>query len=83
MTDEEKEELKRLFDDGYKYLARDESGLLYAYDKKPEKQFYFDGSFDEWLGGCSLEEINEGYFTSIFWEIEEPTLIKDLMESEQ
>lgn len=48
LTDEEREELKRLSDEGYKYLARDECNSLHAYMKKPEKYIYTAAPKDYW-----------------------------------
>ena len=46
-TDIEIQTAKNLLDNGYKWIARDESGSLFAYCDKPIKLYYVWGSFGD------------------------------------
>ena len=67
----------------YKWMARDKSGGLYIYMSKPTKK----GSSSNWLVDNFLY-INiknfidaKDMFSSIKWEDDEPTLIRDIYDS--
>ena len=74
--------LKRLLEEGYHYLARDEDGELFAFAIKPEKQesiwtIYVNG-YETFKYGDS-EIIEDDNFTEIKWEDGEPTRIDVLL----
>ena len=61
--------------EGFRWIARDKNGWLYAYDMEPEKMAY------DWKTTKSNDYIEEGYrlFPSVKWEDEKPTKIDDLI----
>lgn len=62
--------LKQLYDDGYRYLARDESVLLYAYKYKPVKKQYI---WDDMRSVSSCLQVHSFLcFKDIRWVDEEP-----------
>lgn len=65
---------KNLIAVGYKWIARDKNGLLYAYDGKPEKLENCWRS-DEWQEIAHFVPI----FTQIRWEDEEPVRLRDIV----
>lgn len=71
-----------LMDKGFKYLARDKDGALYAYEDKPTKRqlsFMWETSKqDDDHQNCSLIYDTAGMYDTVQWEDEEPTEIKTL-----
>ena len=70
----------------FKWIARDQNGLLCVYDKKPHKEedptrtnpgywFCDDDGFD-----VEPMVVFDSLFQYIKWEDEEPTLIKDALD---
>lgn len=67
----------RNIDEEFKYIARDNNGLLYIYKNKPDK------TYD--LCWCNSRGTCFGFkhlFKFINWTDEEPYLIEDLLEAE-
>ena len=67
--------------DGYKYMARDKRGTLFAYKSKPRK----NNACCSWF--CDMREIiifkeYKISFSMIKWKDEEPWLIEDLKKLE-
>lgn len=70
--------LKKLWSVGYRYLARNKDGHLYAYDGSPvkfEDAGYWDvyNDLDSGLVFCGH------YFPEVKWSDEEPTKISELL----
>lgn len=70
----------------FKWIARDQDGLLCVYDKKPHKEegagrinpgywFCDDDGFD-----VESMLVFNGLFQNIKWEDEEPTLVQDALD---
>lgn len=74
LSKEEYEFLQKLKND-YKWIARDSTGNLCAYEDKPYK------SIDVWISGafCTLNSCNH-MFSFIQWTDNVPTLISDIIE---
>ena len=73
---------KELLAQGYKYLARDEAGVLTAFEKKPFKHSMFDWRPPSaWASpeGRIIDMKSFG-FKFIKWEDDEPTLIADIVK---
>ena len=87
----DRKQAKELLAQGYKYLARDKDGSLYAWQKKPmlevESIFVIDTHtfrYKEeiikfWYAKGSNELVQSFGFKFIKWEDEEPTLIADVV----
>lgn len=76
MSDLELGFLMQAVDDGYRYIARDENGQLYAYQGKPRK----DGP--EWMTDQieeKPERMCEELFDFVDFDDAEPTKIADLL----
>lgn len=67
--------LRRLLRGGYKYLARDKNGDLWAHNSFPYKH---DSG---WSSHHSIHKIEYDQFTEVQWSDEEPTKISELLES--
>lgn len=77
LTDDEKVILRNI-DNTFKYIAKDENGELFVFEKKPiKKDSYWDC---EVLNNCINLSIFTKLFKSIKWEDEEPWKISDLLE---
>ena len=76
ITEDEKAILRNLSAD-LKWIARDESGTLYAYRDKPLKDFC-EWRAKEYFTCCSLFLFNH-LFQFVKWEDKEPYLIEDLL----
>ena len=77
LTDDEKVILRNI-DNTFKYIAKDEDGELFVFEKKPiKKDSYWDY---EALNNCLNFSIFTKLFKSIKWEDEEPWYIPDLLE---
>lgn len=70
----------------FKWIARDQDGLLYVYDKKPQKAIEV-GRTNPGYWFCEDDEYDSGpmiVFNSLFknikWEDEEHTLIEEASE---
>lgn len=75
LTNEEIEILEALKTLGYEWLARDGDGVIFAYEKKPERNIAY------WSGGLYWYPTkDENIFNFIKWEDEEPTYIDDLLK---
>ena len=77
LTEEEREVLKEKYSDGYRFVARDEDGEVYAHSSKPVK-----GGLD-WAGeGCYdwISDYVYSDFKFIKWEDNEPYEIEKLLE---
>ena len=76
ITEDEKVILRNLPKE-YKWIARDENGLIFLYAKKPSKCEY------SW-GGCKYMLLPlEHLFQFIQWEDEEPYSIEELLKGEE
>lgn len=87
-TDEEKQILRRLYEDGYLWIARDDDdgisdyGMLVAFKEKPVR----DPRSDVWEMSASAkphgytEDIPRDILSSVQWYNAEPTLISELLE---
>ena len=76
LTEDEKVILRNL-PEKYKWIARDENGLIFLYAKKPSKCEY------SW-GGCKYMLLPlEHLFQFIQWEDNEPYSIKELLKGEE
>ena len=70
----------------FSWIARDQDGLLYVYDKKPQKAIdvgrtnpgYWFCEDDKYDSAPMI--VFNSLFQSIKWEDEEPTLIKDALD---
>lgn len=60
---------------GYKYLARDENGDLWAHNSFPHKHT------DGWSSHNYIKKIANDPFPEVKWSDEEPTKISDLLET--
>lgn len=82
-TTYDKKQAKELLAQGYKYLARDEAGVLTAFEKKPFKHSLY-GNVEPyaWASyeGKIMDDIKSFGFKFIKWENEEPTLIADIFQ---
>ena len=77
ITDDEKAILRNI-DNTFKYIARDEDGELFVFERKPIKSdCYWDY---EVLNNCLNLSCFTKLFKSIKWEDEEPWNIKELLE---
>lgn len=77
LTETEKIILRNL-DEEFKYIARDNNGLLYIYKNKPDKTY--DLCWGNARGTCfGFKHL----FQFINWTDEEPYLIEDLLKEEQ
>ena len=74
-TDDEKIIAKNISKE-YKWMARDKSGLLYAFALKPHKDFIFD-IWESVSQMCDMDAF-DWMFKSITWEDKEPTRISDI-----
>lgn len=74
LTEEEREELKALFDQDFEYLARDGDGKLYAYKKKPTR----DGAYWDTPDNEKPKLLSES-FDSIGSDDEDPWAIDFLL----
>ena len=61
----------------YKYIARDRSGLIFLYSKKPSKCDY------SWIGYNDIAFPYYHLFRFIKWEDDEPYSIKELLKGEE
>jgi len=66
--------LKGFLEHGFKYLARDESGDLFAYTIEPEKKNYL---WTVYFDDCEI--IEDDNFPEVKWTDREPTKISDLL----
>lgn len=69
--------LQQLYDEGYRYLARDENVFLYAYKYKPVKEKHI---WDDTYGASSYLRVHSFLcFKDIRWVDEEPLdIVKEL-----
>ena len=75
LTEDEKVILRNLISN-YKYIARDETGHLYVYIEKPDK----DLEEEYWYGASDGLYVYNHLFKFIKWEDKEPYLISELLE---
>ena len=75
-TEDEKIILKNI-PKKYKYIARDRSGLIFLFSKKPSKCDY------SWIGYNDIAFPYYHLFQFIQWEDEEPYLIEELLGKEK
>lgn len=78
VVEEPNKGLNELYDEGYRWLARDKNGFLVAYDLKPFKINDEDWNFDG-EHYIYLKDQPEYVTDVITWDDEEPTLIEDCM----
>ena len=71
--------LKKLYKDGFAYLARDKNGQLYAY-RKWETQDTLVKNDSEWKCDHYCKVVNSTLCKFIKWEDEKPISIKELMK---
>ena len=76
ITEDEKAILRNL-PEKYKYIARDRSGLIFLYSKKPSKCYY------SWIGYNDIAFPYSHLFQFIKWEDEEPYSIEELLGKEK
>lgn len=74
ITEDEKTILRNLPED-YKWIARDESGVLYIYHDKPKKKEFI------WILGFGSSRLNlfDHLFKMVQWADDEPWRIEDLL----
>lgn len=77
LTDDEKAILRNI-DNTFKYIARDEDGELFIFERKPIKSDYY-WDCDVFNNCLNLNVFNK-LFKSIKWEDDEPWNISDLLE---
>ena len=70
--------LKGLYERGFNYLSRDESGDLFAYAIEPEKKNYL---WTVYFDDCKI--IENDNFPEIKWTDNEPTKISDLLATHE
>ena len=70
--------LKRILEEGYHYLARDESGDLFAYAIEPEKKNYL---WTVYFDDCEI--IENDNFPEVQWTDDEPTKISELLATHE
>lgn len=81
----DRKKAKELLAQGYKYLAREEDGSLYAWQKSPRIVTdvytfrYHSEVKNYWWSEGKCEEIQTFGFKFIKWEDKEPTLIADII----
>ncbi|ACZ09710.1 Uncharacterised protein [Sebaldella termitidis] len=75
MTQKEIKKLKARIQEGFKYIARDETGDIYTYEKIPNKSLY-----GEWKDGGKLQCIGNYKFLPFIASNENPTLISKLIK---
>src|SRR5574344_1310973 len=76
ITREEYLELKELYNDGYRWIARDENGYVYVYYGEPKKLLSIWKDSEDGGSSCCL---NKYVFPYIKWEDEKPTKINDII----
>ena len=76
ITEDEKVILRNL-PEKYKWIARDENGLIFLYSKKPSKCDY------SWIGYNDIAFPYYHLFQFIKWEDEEPYSIEELLKGEE
>ena len=76
LTEDEKVILRNLPKE-YKYIARDKSGLIFLFSKKPSKCDY------SWIGYNDIAFPFGHLFQFIEWEDEEPYSIEELLGKEK
>ena len=76
LTEDEKVILKNI-PKKYKYIARDKSGLIFLFSKKPSKCDY------SWIGYNDIAFPYDHLFQFIKWEDDEPYSIEDLLRGEE
>ena len=77
ITREEYLELKNRYNEGYRWIARDENGYAYTYYREPKKLL---SSWNDIQLGCFAWRISKYTFLCIKWEDEKPTKILDLIQ---
>ena len=77
LTDEEREVLKEKYSDGYRFVARDGDGEVYAHSSKPVKGgLDWDGEgYYDWISDYVYSD-----FKFIKWEDDEPYEIEKLLD---
>lgn len=78
-SDDEKT-IARNINEGYEWMARDKSGSLFVYQYKPTKREtgIWDVPSDYFT--CIDNTFKRGLFSSIKWEDDEPTRIRDIYD---
>lgn len=76
ITKEEREILEKARSDGYAFISRDRSGLLYLSGKKPEKrsEVWFCDFPSDWKG------LSTGLFKMVKWEDRKPKKVSELLQ---
>jgi hypothetical protein len=80
--EEEIEKLKELYDFGFKWIARNKSGILWAFDSKPQKKLEI-WDCDNVSFMCFSIDSNKDWelFKYIKWENKKPNNIKHLIRN--
>lgn len=81
LTDDEKAILRNI-DKNYKWIARDNDGMLFVFTVKPFKMDYYWKCEDEDEDDAFCVYLFNHLFQSIKWEDEEPYFIEDLLKGE-
>lgn len=76
IREEEYIELKKRYNDGYRWIARDENGYVYVYYREPKKLISIWKDSEPGSFPCCLKKYA---FPYIKWEDEKPTKINDLL----
>src|SRR5574344_938539 len=76
ITREEYLELKELYNDGYRWIARDENGYVYVYYGEPKKLVSIWKDSEHGGSSCC---VNKYVLPYIKWEDEKPTKINDII----
>ena len=76
ITKEEREILEKARSDGYAFISRDRSGLLYLSGKKPEKQSRI------WICKPTTDwrDLDPGLFKMVKWEDRKPKKVSELLQ---
>ena len=76
VTEDEMSYLQMLARDGFKYIARDKTGTVYAFLSRPEKNgAYWDPAVEE-----SVERIYDYDFDWVSYDDDEPTDIMEILQ---
>lgn len=76
----DKRKAKELFTKGYRYLGRDEEGIVSAYEHKPYKHRMNNASPAMWASPTgNICECEPWLFKFVKWEDNEPTPIQSIM----
>lgn len=84
LTDDERKLLEVVYNQGYKWIARDKHGDTYVYNIKPKKERNYWNNYGKYIRYNRFQDfiIFKDLFTFIKWEDEEPYSIEELLKGE-